>query len=129
MQIYYYLTNYPFSLCTLLAIGYLSFFTPPQTELSEINNFDKLAHIAMYGGLCTLLWIEYLRCHSTFSWRKATPILLLFPLLLSGIIELLQAYCTTNRGGEWLDFGANALGISIASLIGYTLLLPFIHKK
>lgn len=46
-----YLKKYPFSLCVILAILYLSFFTPPKTNLGEIPGFDKFAHTAMYGGL------------------------------------------------------------------------------
>ena len=45
------LRHYPFSILTILAIWYLSFFTPPHTQLEEINNFDKLVHVCMYGGL------------------------------------------------------------------------------
>lgn len=43
------LRHYPFSILTVLAIGYLSFFTPPHTQLEEINNFDKLVHVCMYA--------------------------------------------------------------------------------
>lgn len=39
------LRHYPFSILTVLAIWYLSFFTPPHTQLEEINNFDKLVHV------------------------------------------------------------------------------------
>ena len=41
------------------------------------------------------------------------------PVLFSGCVELLQEYCTTYRGGDWLDFTANSLGAIFASLIGY----------
>ena len=37
---------------------------------------------------------------------------------MSGVIELLQAYCTTNRSGEWLDFAANTTGVGLGTLIG-----------
>ena len=50
------LRHYPFSILTVLAIGYLSFFTPPHTQLEEINNFDKLVHVCMYGGD----WIDFI---------------------------------------------------------------------
>lgn len=51
------LRHYPFSILTILAIWYLSFFTPPHTQLEEINNFDKLVHVCMYGGLSSIIWI------------------------------------------------------------------------
>ena len=58
------LRHYPFSILTVLAIWYLSFFSPPHTQLEEINNFDKLVHVCMYGGLSSIIWIEYLIQHN-----------------------------------------------------------------
>lgn len=41
---------------------------------------------------------------------------------MGGVIEILQAYCTGGRrSGEWLDFAADALGSTIALLIGILL--------
>ena len=37
---------------------------------------------------------------------------------MGGVIELVQAYCTTNRSGEWLDFLADSLGVGLGALIG-----------
>ena len=37
----YYLKNYPLSVIIILIICYLSFFTPPKTELDEVANKDK----------------------------------------------------------------------------------------
>lgn len=125
----YYLKKYPLTLIVVAVIFYLSFFTPPQTEVDNIPGIDKLVHTCMYGGLCFILWIEYLRKHRTINRWKMFIGGIVLPISLSGIIELLQAYCTTNRGGEWLDFGANTLGVILAALVGYYLLRPFIWKK
>ena len=38
------LKNYPVSLGLILVITYLSFFTPPKTQLDEITDFDKFVH-------------------------------------------------------------------------------------
>ena len=60
---------------------------------------------------------EFLRAHRRdqvplwHAWVGA----LLCPVLFSGVVELLQAYCTTYRGGDWLDFAANAAGALLAS--------------
>lgn len=93
------LRHYPFSILTVLAIWYLSFFTPPHTQLEEINNFDKLVHVCMYGGLSSIIWIEYLIQHKQI---KSFPLIMrsiLFPILMSGCIEILQSCCTDNRSG------------------------------
>ncbi|MGL5273769.1 MAG: VanZ family protein [Phocaeicola sp.] len=129
MKIYYYFKRYPLSLLVVSIIGYLSFFTPPQTELDEINNFDKLAHIGMYGGFSFIIWLEYLRSHKKLRRRRLAIGAVILPLLLSGIIELLQAYCTENRSGDWFDLLANSTGVVLASIVGYYILRPYCNKR
>ena len=125
----YYLKKYPLTLLTIAVILYLSFFKPPQTDTVQIPGLDKLAHTCMYGGLCFLLWIEYLRIHRSINWRRMFTRGILFPIALSGVIELLQAYCTGHRGGEWLDFAANSLGVILAALVGFYILQPIFRKR
>lgn len=125
----YYLKKYPLTWFVIVVILYLSFFKPPQTEMEEIPGIDKLVHICMYGGLCVLQWIEYLRIHSTIDWERIIIGAILFPIALSGCIELIQAYCTEHRGGDWLDLAANTTGVLLATLAGYFILRPIIWKK
>ena len=123
------LRHYPFSILTILAIWYLSFFTPPHTQLEEINNFDKLVHVCMYGGLSSIIWIEHLIRHKQIKKIQLTIGGILLPILMSGTIEILQSCCTENRSGDWMDFAANCIGVLLASLAGYYLYRPFIRKK
>ena len=125
----YYLKRYPLSLLTIILILYLSFFNPPQTDIQELPDIDKLVHICMYGGLCILLWFEYLSCHRTINSFRMLIGAILLPVTFSGIIELAQAYATENRSGDWLDFIANISGIIIASFLGYYVLRPLIWKN
>lgn len=122
------LKTYPLTLLTVAAICYLSFFTPPQTELDNISNIDKLVHTCMYGGLSIIIWWEYLRKHDTICWKRFIPISVVFPIMMSGIIELLQAYCTTNRSGEWLDFATNSFGVVLAFIAGNFVLRRIMQK-
>ena len=113
----YFIKKYPLSLLVILAVIYLSFFRPPSTDLGTIPGFDKVVHVGMYFGMSGMLWLEFLRAHRWdqvplwHAWVGA----LLCPVLFSGVVELLQAYCTTYRGGDWLDFAANAAGALLAS--------------
>ena len=113
----YFIKKYPLSLLVILAVIYLSFFRPPSTDLGTIPGFDKVVHVGMYFGMSGMLWLEFLRAHR----RERAPLwhawvgALLCPVLFSGVVELLQAYCTTYRGGDWLDFAANAAGALLAS--------------
>ena len=124
-----YLKKYPLTWLTIATILYLSFFKPPQTDMEEIPGIDKLVHICMYGGLCFLLWIEYLRIHSAILWKRIIIGAILLPVAFSGSIELAQSYLTEHRGGDWLDLAANTTGVLLAALVGYYILRPIIWKK
>ena len=124
-----YLKKYPLTWLVILTIFYLSFFKPPQTDMETIPGIDKLVHLCMYGGLCTLLWIEYLRTHRSINRWKTLIGAIILPIALSGLIEMLQSYCTEHRGGDWLDFVANSLGVLLAAMAGRYILRPIIWRK
>lgn len=114
--------NYPVSCFYVLIIWVLCFMPVPQTPISEVPFADKWTHFAMYGGTCGTIWYEYLRRHTHISWPHILAGAWLAPVLMSGLIELLQAYCTGGRrSGDWLDFAANAVGATIGLLIGILL--------
>ena len=123
----------PVALLCFLLIWYLSFFTPPKTELDDVAFIDKWVHVVMYGGSCLVLWIEHLRHHHLTKQPLCRQRLLLWawvaPILMSGLIELLQAYCTGGRrSGDWLDFAANAVGVTGAALVGWLLRKVWLKK-
>ena len=72
----------------------------------------------MYGGTCSVIWFEYLRHHKVIEWQKVLLLAVLGMILLGGLMELLQAYCTTTRSGEWLDFWADSLGVLLGNAVG-----------
>ena len=127
----YYIKKYPVSLVIILAVIYLSFFKPPTTDLGTIPNLDKVVHICMYFSMSGMLWLEFLRAHQ----RDRTPMwhawvgAFVCPVLFSGAVELLQAFCTTYRGGDWLDFAANTTGAVLASLVACFVLKPRVMRK
>ena len=112
--------RYPLTTICMLLIWYLSFFTPPKTELDEVAFIDKWVHIIMYGGSCVVMWGEYLRRHKPVTQLGRLLFLAwLSPILMSGLIELLQAYCTGGtRSGDWIDLAANAIGVTMAAVLG-----------
>ena len=125
----HYFRKYTFSWLIIGIIIYLSFFTPPKTELDNISNIDKLAHICMYGGLCSILWIEYLRSHIQIQRIRALIGGIVLPIAFSGIIELLQEYATTNRSGDWADMIANSIGVILAALLGQFIFPRWVKKS
>ena len=111
--------KYPFSLLCVLLICVLSL-TPffPETPFDNVQFIDKWTHLVMYGGTCSVIWMEYLRSHHRIEWRKVVLLALAGMILLGGLMELLQAYCTTTRSGEWLDFWADTVGVLLGNGVG-----------
>lgn len=118
------LKDYPFSMVCIGLVWTLSlvpFF--PETPLDNVDFIDKWVHLVMYGGTCMVIWAEYYWKHSKYDYEKLFFWAWLAPVLMSGILELLQEYCTGgHRNGDWLDFLANSLGVTIAAVIGLILL-------
>jgi VanZ family protein len=111
--------KYPFSLLCVLLIWVLSL-TPffPETPFDDVQFIDKWTHLVMYGGTCSVIWFEYLLHHRTIDWGKILLLSVVGMTLLGGLMELLQAYCTTTRSGEWLDFWADSLGVLLGNAVG-----------
>ncbi len=114
-----YTRNYPFSVICLLIVWFLSlcpFF--PDTPLDGIPFIDKWTHFIMYGGTCLVIWLEYWRQHPRPNYGRLLLWAWLMPIVMSGVLELLQEYATFTRRGEWSDLLANATGVTIGAVIG-----------
>ncbi len=120
--------KYPISCVLIAVIWYLSLlFNAPETPLDDVPLVDKWVHMVMYGGTFSVLWIEYIRQHQKPDYKKLLIWAFIAPIVMSGIIELLQEYCTKTRQGEWTDLLANSIGVVLAVVIGLVLLR--LHAK
>ena len=79
--------------------------------------------------ILTVIYLSFFKPPTTELSRIPNIDKIVCPVLFSGMVELLQEYCTTYRGGDWLDFVANTTGAFIASMIGYFVLRPWMAKK
>lgn len=116
----HFVKNYPHSSLCIVLIWILSL-TPffPETPFNKVAFIDKWTHFIMYGGTCSVIWWEYLRRHRVLDYEKLFFYAWLCPVLMSGLLELLQEYCTAgHRNGDWLDFAANTIGVTIGVLVG-----------
>ncbi|WP_207153157.1 VanZ family protein [Prevotella herbatica] len=119
-------TKHPFSSLCVLIIWILCFIPIPETPLDKISMIDKWTHIVMYGGTCGVIWLEHLAKYKRVKWNKIIIWALLAPILMGGLIEILQKYCTGGmRSGEWLDFAADTIGVGLAFIIGSLLAMCF----
>jgi VanZ family protein len=121
-----FIKKYPFSLLIAIAITALSLFPVPEIELAEdVPLMDKWTHMVMYAILTASIWIEYRRHHSKANPWRLILLGVLAPIAMGGVLELMQAYLTTCRSGEWLDFVADAIGTVIGAGIGGTVKFRF----
>ncbi|MBR1469334.1 MAG: VanZ family protein [Prevotella sp.] len=121
--------RYPLSVVLIVVIWVLCLIPAfPETPLNEFSMIDKWTHLVMYGTLVAVIWWEYLRQHNTRNARSLFVWAFLAPVVMGGLVELAQAYCTGGRrSGEWFDFLANSLGVVLGTLIG--MLLAAIRAK
>ena len=121
---------YPLTLVCVALVWYLSLFiNMPETPMDDVPFIDKWTHFVMYGGTCSVMWWEYLCCHSALVGWKLWLYAIVGPIVMGGVIELLQRYCTTTRSGEWPDFVADAVGVVLGAGVGLLLYRLSFHRQ
>ena len=130
-KIVHFVSRYPLSILCVVLIWILSlmpFF--PETPFDQVEFIDKWTHLVMYGGTCSVILWEYLRKHQILDGEKIFFYAWLCPVLMSGLLELLQEYCTFgHRNGDWLDFAANTMGVTLGALIGLLMYQLWFKRK
>ena len=115
--------RYSLGLLVIIVITYLSLMHVPEIpEVEDVPLIDKWTHIVMYATLTLTIWMQYFRSHKQINKIKLSIIGIIAPIAWGGLMELAQAYLTTYRSGDWMDFVANSIGVAIAVVIG-TLIL------
>jgi VanZ family protein len=82
------------------------------------TNIDKIVHLLMFLGLSGTVFFDntrYLR--RSVSYGRIVYGSFLFPLIVGGVIEILQEQLTTYRSGDWKDFLFDAIGAAAGALI------------
>lgn len=114
-----YIKKYPFSLFLVVAIWIICLIPIPETPLDDVPMIDKWTHFVMYGSLCSVIFAEYANHHIKPNIKRLAICGVLLPIIMGGLIELAQAYCTGgNRSGDWIDWIANSIGVMIGTAIG-----------
>ncbi len=113
------LKHYPLSIVITIAVVILSLVPFPHIELAEdVPLADKWTHMVMYAGISATIWFEYIRANKQVCILSLSLIGVIFPILLGGILELMQEYLTSTRSGEWLDFVADSIGACATAILG-----------
>ncbi len=119
----HYIKRYSLGLLVIAVITYLSLMHVPEIpEVEDVPLIDKWTHMVMYATLTLAIWIQYLKSHKQINKIKLSVIGIIVPITWGGLMELAQAYLTTYRSGDWMDFVANSIGVLIAVVLGITFL-------
>lgn len=108
--------TFPFTLALVAGIITICMIPIPDIPLGHVSMIDKWTHIVMYLVLELVLLVELRRSGLRLSVGGFVALAFVAPLALGGLIELMQAYLTTCRSGDPLDFFADAIGTAIGLL-------------
>ena len=79
---------------------------------------DKLAHAIMFGGLASMILLDWQRSH---RWKKVSTVFAIFAAILSSLfgisIEYIQAAMHLGRGFEYTDMLADTIGAFLAAIL------------
>lgn len=114
-----YFRRYPITFLLAFAIVLLSLLPIPDVRMPvKVPLVDKWTHMVMYDVLTLVIWLEYIRAHRQMRGLRLLLLAFLAPIAMGGALELMQAYLTTCRSGEWLDFVANSIGAVVGAGCG-----------
>ena len=108
------------SIITTIVICYLSFAQPDtfdKVPKLHIDNLDKLIHMIMYFALTSILWYDYSKIVKHKTEKTLIIVGVVYPILLGGFIEIAQQKWFYPRTAEWIDWGADILGVLIGSIL------------
>ena len=119
--------RYKYSVLAALVIIILSTIPIPEIKhLESVPLIDKWVHFLMYAVMSVAMWIDQRNSTQPLSITYYLWMLII-PSCLGGILELVQAYLTTCRSGEWLDAIADTIGAVIGTVGCY--LISWIWNK
>ena len=110
--------KYPLTWLVSVVVVVLSTVPVPDVpELEDVPFFDKWVLFVMYASLSVAIWMD----RRLICRRVMRPLLWVFlfvyPSVMGGLMELVQAYLTTCRSGDWVDFYADMFGALLGLIV------------
>lgn len=113
-----YVIRYKFSILLAILIVLVSLIpssSMPDSNLFSIRFLDKIVHFSLYAFFAFVALLES-RCR--LQCIRFHLLLIMIILIMSAVIEVLQATVVATRSAEWLDIVANFLGL-VAGYIAF----------
>jgi len=111
-------------LLIFILTGLPSEYVPRVKTFKEWLEYDKLAHILMFGVLVFLALKSFITQYPTNRMRFIYVAVLFMAIVIGAATELMQEFLFTGRKGSLYDFGADALGC-LSGMWGF----DFLYKK
>jgi len=118
MMTFGFFKQFAISIGVSLVILILCLMPSPELEIElPMTNFDKLVHFGMFAVLAAAVFYDNSRrlkqrvCRTSL-WLGSVA----YPMLMGGVIELMQEYMTASRNGDWMDFLFDDVGIVFAAI-------------
>lgn len=109
------------SIIIVVGILYLSF-APPSTfkALPVFKHADKIVHFCMFFALTVVLIYDYSRTYkSIFKGASFYLICFVAPIVLGGVIEIMQGAFFYPRTASWFDWLADIVGVLLGAGLMY----------
>lgn len=112
---------FPITILVIIVVTTLCLIPIEDPPLKDVRFIDKWTHIGLFGAISFCITME-----TALGGRKRFWPAPVIAALYGGTVELMQAYLTTCRSGEWLDFAADAAGAFVAFPIAYFICRKFL---
>lgn len=96
---------------------------PEVKPLESVPFFDKWVHFVMYAAMVGAMWLDANGYKPLFSLKMRRlgmefyVVMVVISSALGGLMELVQAYLTTVRSGDYIDFLADVVGAVIGAVV------------
>jgi VanZ family protein len=102
------------SIIVCIGILYVSLVRDPGISLPTFVGADKWVHGLMYAVLGVMACWDSIRMEIK-GWRLGL-ISIVLPIVYGGVIEVIQEQWFAPRSGEWMDWGADCIGVIIGAI-------------
>ncbi len=87
---------------------------PVEPPEFKVPGLDKIVHFGLFFVLSFLIFFEQRSFNRSENWF---PVLVVYPALYGGILEIIQWGLIEGRSGDWFDLLADTTGALLVFLI------------
>lgn len=118
---------YPLTLLSVAVTAVVCLMPISEPPLADVPFMDKWTHFVLFGGIAAVALLELAMNRRLLThWGWLAPLL---AAAYGGLIEVMQAECTTTRSGDWYDFLADVVGVALIAPVAYAVCRKINERK